>query len=306
MTASLIALVAIIVLTTGTAAWLYLTQPSSAQIRQRIGADPTDEIQPLFVSDPGTGLLSRIGQHLQQLLPSVLMTKRRAERLTQAGFTVPTAPALYLAAQIASVIVVPVVLGFLANLWIPWTVPIALALGIIVGLLLPPAFVARRHARWKSNIQRAIPDALDLLLVCVEAGTSLDMAFLRVGRELRRVHPDLANELLIVNRKQNAGMPRDEALRGLADRTELPEVRTLMSNIIQSEQWGTSITRVLRVESEALRRQRQTVAERRAAVVSTKMLLPLALLILPALFAVVGGPAIIQIQQVFNAGVFTR
>jgi tight adherence protein C len=135
----------------------------------------------------------------------------------------------------------------------------------------------------------------------VEAGVSLDAAILRVGREMLLLHPELSTEFLTMNRRMNAGMRREEALHGLYERTGVEELRALGSNMIQSERWGTSIAKVLRVYSEALRRKRRQAAEKKAAVAATKMIFPLALFILPALFAVIGGPAALAIGPVLDA-----
>ena len=159
-------------------------------------------------------------------------------------------------------------------------------------------------ANWRLRQERiihSIPDTLDLLLVCVEAGVSLDAALLRVGREMVLLHPELANELLTMNRRMNAGMRREEALHGLYERTGVDELRALGDYMIQSERWGTSIAKVLRVYSESMRRKRRQAAEKKAAVAATKMVFPLALFILPALFAIIGGPAVLAIGPVFKA-----
>jgi tight adherence protein C len=161
--------------------------------------------------------------------------------------------------------------------------------------------VDRMIANRQGRIRLALPDGLDLLVVCVEAGVSLDAAVLRVAREMELMHPDLAHELLMVNRRVNAGMTREEALHGLSLRTGVEELRALASNMIQSERWGTSIATVLRVYGETARRKRKQAAEKRAAEAPVKMLFPLTLFILPTIFIVVLGPAIIRISHVFGS-----
>jgi tight adherence protein C len=151
----------------------------------------------------------------------------------------------------------------------------------------------------QEKIKRSVPDALDLLVVCVEAGVSLDAAILRVAKEIRMAHPDLAHELAVVNRVTNAGLPRDAALKGLWQRTGVDDLKTLTSSMIQSEKWGTSIATVLRVASETLRRKRRQAAEKKAKMAPLKMTFPLLLFILPALFTVILGPAVVQIMREF-------
>lgn len=166
---------------------------------------------------------------------------------------------------------------------------------LVLSWIIPRGTLDSLVRQRQERIKRAIPDALDLLIVCVEAGSSLESAILRVSRDLAAIHPDLAFELGNVVRRTKAGVPRGEALRGLWDRTGVPELRTLAANIAQSERWGTSIGRVLRVTGETLRRKRRHSAERRAAMATLKMTIPLVTMILPPLFLVVLGPGVLQL-----------
>jgi tight adherence protein C len=134
----------------------------------------------------------------------------------------------------------------------------------------------------------------------VEAGVSLDAAILRVAREISLVHTDLAHELHVVNRLTNAGVPRENALRGLWQRTGVEDIRALVSSLIQSEKWGTSVATVLRVAAETLRRKRRQAAEKKAKQAPLKMTFPLLFFILPALFIVIMGPAVVTIVKEFG------
>ena len=219
------------------------------------------------------------------------------EQLSQAGFDGPAGPALYATARVASLLVVPTSALFLMpRMALPTTV---LATGGWVALawILPRAVLARYVRLRQERIRRALPDALDLLVVCVEAGISIDAAILRVAREMQLPYPELGKELLVVNRKTNAGITREEALRGLFTRTGVDELRTLASSLIQSEKWGPSITKVLRVSAHTFRRKRRQHAEKRVALAPVKMTFPLVTLILPALFILILGPAILQLIQ---------
>ncbi|HYN80370.1 MAG TPA: type II secretion system F family protein [Gemmatimonadaceae bacterium] len=220
--------------------------------------------------------------------------------LIHAGYDSPQAPLVYSLLRLVAIVVFPLVTlaafpeasGFQRIMY--------LILAGFVGLLLPVWYLHRTVRLHQTKIRRSLPDALDLLVVCVEAGISLDAAILRVAKDMMLVHPELARELLIVNRKSNAGVRREEALRGMWDRTGVEEIRTLVSSLIQSEKWGTSNSRVLRISSDTLRRQRRQSAERRAATAPTKMVIPLALLIFPALFVVIMGPAALNIIAGFG------
>jgi tight adherence protein C len=217
------------------------------------------------------------------------------QRLVKAGYDSPIAPLVYSLVRV----VVLVALPLLAFVFIPKTSFLKVLVGVgavaMGGLLLPPFVLLRLESRRQERIKRSLPDALDLLVVCVEAGISLDAAILRVAKDLMIVHPELAGELLVVSRKTNAGMTREDALRGLWDRTGVDEVRALVASLLQSEKWGSSSSRVLRVSSETLRRKRRQTAERKAATAPLKMIVPMAIFIFPALFVVILGPAVIQI-----------
>lgn len=174
------------------------------------------------------------------------------------------------------------------------------AVGIVGAFLVPIGVLDMLVKRRQETLRRSLPDALDLLVVCVEAGVSLDAAILRVSREMTFAHSDLAREFTLVNRKTNAGMPREDALRGLWTRTGVEELRSLVSSMVQSEKLGTSIAKVLRVSSETLRRKRRQIAEKKASQAPLKMTIPLVTLILPALFIVILGPALLQLLATFQ------
>jgi tight adherence protein C len=174
---------------------------------------------------------------------------------------------------------------------------------LVMSWLIPRGIVDSMVRKRQERIRRALPDALDLLIVCVEAGSSLESAILRVSRDLYGIHPDLTAELAMVLRKTKAGAPRAEALRGLWTRTGVPELRTLAGNIAQSERWGTSVGRVLRVTGETLRRKRRHSVEKRAAMATLKMTIPLVVMILPPLFLVILGPGVLQLIGTFTSNV---
>lgn len=243
---------------------------------------------------------SRLMTRLEAWAKSREENEELQHKLIQAGFESPTAPAIYFLIRVSSMVLLPL----LALVIIPRTQFMlfvsSLALGVFLGMIFPVAMLDRLVRLRQERIKRSVPDALDLMVVCVEAGTSLDAAILRVAKELRLAHPDLAHELAVVNRLTNAGMARDEALRGLWKRTGVLDIRALVSSLIQSEKWGTSIATVLRVAAETLRRKRRQDAEKRAKMAPLKMTFPLLFFILPALFAVILGPAVVQIIKEFS------
>jgi len=222
------------------------------------------------------------------------------EKLVQAGFDTPTAPATYFFARVVSFVVLPVLAVAFGPRTSFFVYVLSIGFAVFAGWIIPMGFLDRLVRQRQEKIRRSVPDALDLMVVCVEAGVSLDAAILRVAREIRLAHTDLAHELSVVNRKTNAGIPRDAALRSLWQRTGVEELRTLVSSMIQSEKWGTSIATVLRVSADTLRRKRRQVAEKKAKQAPLKMTFPLVLFILPALFIVIMGPALVQVITEFG------
>jgi tight adherence protein C len=174
------------------------------------------------------------------------------------------------------------------------------ALGL--GFLGPDFWLGRQIKKRQDKIRRGLPDVLDLLIICIEAGLSLDQSTARAAQELAKAQPEMCDELTIVVLEQRAGRPRGEAWKHLAERTDLDCVRSLVSMLIQSEQLGTSIGKTLRTHSDTLRVQRVQAVEEAAAKLTIKLLFPLVLFIFPALFVVVLGPAAIQIMTTLNIG----
>jgi tight adherence protein C len=222
------------------------------------------------------------------------------EKLVQAGFDTPTAPATFFFARVVSFVIFPVLAIAFGPRNTFFVYALSIGFAVFAGWIIPMGLLDRLVRQRQERIRRSVPDALDLLVVCVEAGVSLDAAILRVSREVRLGHTDLAHELSVVNRKTNAGIPRDTALRSLWQRTGVEELRTLVSSMIQSEKWGTSIATVLRVSAETLRRKRRQTAEKKAKQAPLKMTFPLVLFILPALFIVIMGPALVQVITEFG------
>ena len=177
------------------------------------------------------------------------------------------------------------------------TCPIALA-GVGFGYIVPGMVLARLAKRRAHRIRLSLADALDLLVVSVEAGLGLDQALTRVGAELAFAYPDLSDELRLVNLELRAGKPRSEALRNLADRTGVDDLNSLVTMLIQTDKFGTSVAQSLRVYSETLRTKRRQRAEEAAAKTGVKMVFPLVFCIFPAIWVVTIGPAAIKFVTV--------
>ena len=305
MPTSLLLVVLVVLLFTAVVAALGSFQANKRRLevlsRTGMNSALTAKVPLIAVRNPGEGIAGRLASFAEKILPSGAESDATDAMLIQAGFESPQAPAIFALIRLISALGVPGLMFAFGPHDTTTMLVLSGGMGIALGLGLPSAVVSRLQRRRQDRIRKSIPDSLDLLLVCVEAGVSLDAAILRVGREMLALHPELSNEFLMMNRRMNAGMRREEALHGLFERTGVEELRALGSNMIQSERWGTSIAKVLRVYSEALRRKRRQAAEKKAAVAATKMIFPLALFILPALFAVIGGPAVIGLAPVLDA-----
>jgi len=169
-----------------------------------------------------------------------------------------------------------------------------------IGYLAPDMWLRRRVVLRQRRIRRGLPDVLDLMIICVEAGLSLDQATIRTSQELRLAQPDLSDELGVVVLEQAAGKPRAEAWKGLADRTDVDSIRNLVSVLVQAEKFGTSIARTLRIHSDTLRTERRQQIEEQAAKTTVKLVFPLVLFIFPSIFLVTLGPAMIKMSQFFH------
>jgi len=180
-----------------------------------------------------------------------------------------------------------------------WNPVIILAAAALVGYMIPEGWLLWRIRARQRRLRHAIPDGLDLLVICVEAGLGLDHALLRVSEELQLTHPDFSEELQHVNAEMRLGKNRTDALRELARRTGLDEIKALVAMLVQTERFGTSIAQSLRVHADDLRLKRRQRAEEAAAKVSVKMVPVLVFFIFPAMMVVVLGPAVITIMHQF-------
>lgn len=170
-----------------------------------------------------------------------------------------------------------------------------------LGFLAPDFILGRMISNRQTKVRRGLPDVLDMLVICVEAGLSLDQATARTAEEMKNSQPVLSDELSMVALEQRAGSARADAWKHLADRTGIDVVRNLVSMLVQSEQFGTSVAKTLRVHSDTLRTKRVQEIEEKAAKLSVKLLFPLVFFIFPSLFVVVLGPAAIMMADSFKS-----
>jgi tight adherence protein C len=228
-------------------------------------------------------------------------TKLQA-RLTQAGLYSRQAMVVFLGVKMVLMVgpaLIGIALGVVGLIPIMWGLVFGAIFGIS-GMIGPSFWLDRRKKARQASFRRALPDALDVLVICLEGGLSLPGAVRRVTGELRTAHPVLAGELSIVLREVQLGLSTGEALRQFGERSDLEEVRGLASVITQSERFGASLVKALRVHADTLREKRLQYAEEMAQKAATKILFPTVFFIMPAIFIVILGPAVIQITAVMD------
>jgi tight adherence protein C len=219
------------------------------------------------------------------------------KRLIRAGYRKDSHVNLFYASKV----LVPILLAFLVTVtgvydYGPFFV---YAVALALGFLAPDFWLGNRIKARQLNIRLGLPQALDLLVICIEAGLSIDQATVRVADELQISEPVISDELSLVNLEQRAGRPRSDAWRNMAERTDVDSVRAMVSVLIQADQFGTSVAKTLRVYSDTLRTQRRQQAEEQAAKTTVKLVFPLVLFIFPSLFVVALGPSAIVMADAF-------
>jgi tight adherence protein C len=247
-----------------------------------------------------TDVIPRMGV---PLIPGSVEEKDKLRtRLIRAGFYREQAPLFFLGIKML-VILIPTLLvlllgvtGLLSGL----LTVLLMATTAIAGYLLPDYWLTWRENARQLEVRRTLPDALDMIVVCADAGLSLDAGIQRVGRELRLAHPLLATELWIVSRSMEMGMSAPEALSQLSARFEIPELRYLATIVREAERFGSSVAKSIRTHAETLRTERMQRAEENARKSSVKMLFPTILFIFPVVFLVVLVPSLLQILRVIG------
>jgi tight adherence protein C len=271
------------------------------EMLQRISdvINPYPKEKSLLNSIQQTGLsIGGVVEHFENILPkSQAEVSVILQRLQRAGFRDESAVKIFNGSKVVvPILLCAVVLVTGLGDYNPFIYILALAL----GFLGPDFWLGRRITKRQARLRRGLPDVLDLLVICIEAGLSLDQATSRTSVELKLAQPELCDELSLVVLEQRAGRPRGEAWKHLAERTGVDSIRNLVSMLVQAEQFGTSIAKTLRVHSDTLRTQRVQAVEEAAAKTTIKLTFPLVLFIFPSLFLVALGPAVLSIMDSFK------
>jgi tight adherence protein C len=238
-----------------------------------------------------------VGQFERVLPKSQAEVSITQQRLIRAGYRKDSAVNLFYGAKVFVPLVLVVLILITMGRYSSFIV-YALALGL--GFLAPDFWLGRRISARQAAIRHGLPDVLDLLIICTEAGLSMDQATARTTEELHLAEPVICDELSIVVLEQRAGRPRSDAWKNFADRSAVDSVRNLVSVLVQSEQFGTGVAKTLRVHADTLRTQRRQRVEEQAAKTTIKLVFPLVLFIFPSLFVVTLGPAVITIMDSFK------
>jgi tight adherence protein C len=285
--------------------WLmYRPQSAATERLKQLGArqTTTGTATPTLTDDDGRGaeLAQRLASPLSRLLPpSAAEAKKLQKQLMQAGFRSPGAPLIYRGIQLTTMAVLPAVVAMTcavlarplsgALLWILFAFLIGFAL---------PRYALNRMIRSRQQLVRwGLADALDLMVISIEAGLGLNAAMMKVSSELKEVHPDICDEFELANLEIRVGRERDEALRNLAERTGVDDLRSLVAMLIQTDKFGTSIAKAIRAFSDSLRTKRRQRAEQAAQKAAVKLLFPLACFLFPTLFIAILGPAALQLMD---------
>jgi tight adherence protein C len=241
-------------------------------------------------------LLQRLGDYLPANPKDVTVMQRR---LIRAGFRGPNALKILYGAKLGLGVTLPVLMTFLVatSALEPERKIVAVLLAAVAGFFGPNEYVKMASKKRQKEVRRGMPNALDLLVVCVESGLGLDQAILQVSKELNQAHPEISEEFSLVNLELKAGKRRTEALRNLADRTAVDELKKLVAVLIQADRFGTGIAQSLRGHADFMRVQARQVAEEKAAKLGVKLVFPIFFCILPSLFVVTVGPVAVKIVR---------
>lgn len=282
---------------------LYKPQSAATERLKRLGERaPSTAGASISLDENRTGseLAERLTSPLNRLLPpSAAEAQKLQKKLMQAGFRSSSAPGVYRAIQIATMAALPAIVALVcailarpvsgAILWILFA--------FIAGFVLP-RYALRRMIRSRQQLVRwGLADALDLMVISIEAGLGLNAAMMKVSSELKDVHPDISDEFELANLEIRVGRERDEALRNLAERTGVDDLRSLVAMLIQTDKFGTSIAKAIRAFSDSLRTKRRQRAEQAAQKAAVKLLFPLACFLFPTLFIAILGPAALQLMD---------
>lgn len=272
--------------------------PEQQQLR-RMTQGRADVLAELQLADVPSPWVKRFQQVVPKS-PKEMSALRR--RMTTAGYRSSTTAVIYAVAEVG----LPIIIGGAALLTFGFSKWYLAAFGAALGFVTPSLWLGRKTAQRQKEIRNGLPDALDLMIVCIESGSGIDQAIVKTSDELDISHPALAEELRLISTEMRAGKPRLEAFKNFASRTKVDDVRSLVAMLIQTDRFGTSVAQALRTHAEVSRTKRRQAAEERAAKIGVKLVFPLVFCLFPSLYVAILGPAVVQYVTEFKPGVIDR
>jgi len=278
--------------------WMFGRQANTVEAR-------LDVVDPSLVSIENSPLttMTRAVEPINKIVPiSAIEAAKLQKQLLHAGFASPDAAVAYRAIQLLSFATLPtavVIFCFTMN-WSFNTTLIWGAVAAALGFYIPRIILKRKIAARQQRIQWALADALDLMVIAVEAGLGLNAALNRVGEEMKDLHPDMHRELELVNLEIRVGRSREEALRNLTERTGVDDIRSFVALLIQADRFGSSIAKAVRVFADSLRTKRRQRAEQASAKAALKLLIPLTAFLFPVIVAMILAPSALNLIDLFS------
>lgn len=277
--------------------WMFARPASTMNAR----LDSIDPSLALLENSPVTVMAERVAEPINRIIPiSAIEAMKLQKKLLQAGYRSPEAATAFRAIQVTLLVAIPsliITLCFLLNRSATDTALFGM-IGAAVGFYLPRLVLRRKIIGRQQRITWGLADAMDLLVVAVEAGLGLNAALNRVAQELKTLHPDMHTEIELVNLEIRVGRSREEALRNLAERTGVEDIRSFVALLIQADRYGSSIAKAVRIFADSLRTKRRQRAEQISQKAALKLLFPLTLFLFPVIILVVLGPALLNLYDI--------
>jgi tight adherence protein C len=279
--------------------WLF-ARPQGVVTARLESIDPS---LTLIENNPVTTMAEKVAEPLNRIVPlSALEAAKLQKRLLNAGYRSPDAAMAFRAIQISLIVAIPtlvVTIGYVLDRPFRTTVILSL-LGAAIGFYLPRMVLSNKIKQRQLRITWGLADTLDLMVVAVEAGLGLNAALNRVAEELKKTHPDLHYELELVNLEIRVGRSREEALRNLAERTGVDDIRSFVALLIQADRYGSSIAKAVRIFAESLRTKRRQKAEQASQKAALKLIFPLTVFLFPVILLMILAPAIMNLLDLFG------
>jgi tight adherence protein C len=277
--------------------WL-VARPASVVTSRLESMDPSLAL----IEDGSSTVTTRVAEPINRMVPiSAVEAAKLQKQLLHAGYASRDAAMAFRAIQISLIVAIPTLIATVCfmldrplNSFLVWG-----AIGAAIGFYLPRLVLLRKIARRQQRISWGLADALDLMVVAVEAGLGLNAALNRIGEELKKLHPDMHHELELVNLEIRVGRSREEALRNLSERTGVDDIRSFVALLIQADRFGSSIGKAVRVFADSLRTKRRQRAEQASQKAALKLLIPLTAFLFPVIIAVILAPAVLNLIDLF-------